>query len=215
LGNAWGTATFHTLPYIEQHNLYRSSRVGNVYSVETKGVYDQTIQVWLCPSDPSVNGNGTVSDEKGTAWGVWSYAANVWLFCTNNENGYVAPEGVPRTLNAAVRDGTSNTLMFGERYAVCTNADNPIGGNSWSYDRLDDFAPPLWGGLGPITDAKSMFLTRPSPGNCDPGLGSTAHSSGMMVCMCDGSVRSVSPSIGPTIWWYINTPAGGEVVPDW
>jgi hypothetical protein len=38
----------------------------------------------------------------------------------------------------------------------------------------------------------------------------------MMVCMCDGSVRFVSSSISPRTWWYVNTPAGGEVLPtDW
>jgi prepilin-type processing-associated H-X9-DG protein len=61
-----------------------------------------------------------------------------------------------------------------------------------------------------------MFLTQPNPfqGNCDPWLASTPHSSGMIVCMCDGHVRTFSPSMSPTIWWYLNTPAGGEVLPN-
>jgi hypothetical protein len=35
-----------------------------------------------------------------------------------------------------------------------------------------------------------------------------------MIGLCDGSVRAVSAGVSPTIWWYLNTPRGGEFVPD-
>jgi prepilin-type N-terminal cleavage/methylation domain-containing protein/prepilin-type processing-associated H-X9-DG protein len=213
---AWGTGFFLMLPYLEQDNLYNSSRVGNLYSLANNGVYATPLKVFLCPSDPSVNATGTVSDEQGTAWGASSYACNTWLFCDVDSSGNLLdPAGGLRL--SQVSDGLSNTLLYGEKYSTCTNADNPIGGSSWSYYRLDDAAPMLWAAIF-VTDDKSMFLTRPNPfqGNCDPWQVSTPHSGGMIVCMCDGSVRSVSPGISPTTWWYVNTPGGGEVVPsDW
>jgi prepilin-type processing-associated H-X9-DG protein len=63
-----------------------------------------------------------------------------------------------------------------------------------------------------------MFLVRPNPfqGKCDPGFASTPHSGGMTVGMCDGSARTLSGSISPTVWWYLNTPDGHEVIiGDW
>jgi prepilin-type N-terminal cleavage/methylation domain-containing protein len=215
--NAWGTWWFHLLPYIEEQNAYNTSRVGNLWSVKQNQMYARTFKVYFCPSDPSVGSTGTVLDEQGTAWGGTSYGGNAWIGCIHDANGnFLSPEGAAR-IPASFPDGTSNTMLYCEHYVSCTNSDNPFGGSSWSYYRTDDAAWYLYGGIG-VFDDQSMFQVQPSPfqGNCDPTLGSTPHSSGMMVGLCDGSVRSVSVSVSPATWWYLNTPAGGEVLPnDW
>jgi hypothetical protein len=116
-----------------------------------------------------------------------------------------------------VPDGTSNTLLYCEKYATCSNPDDPVGGTAWAYYRLDDAAPSLWHGIS-VTDSESMFQVQPTPfqGNCIPWLGSTSHAAGMVIALCDGSVRTLSASVSPTTWWYLNTPAGGEVLGnDW
>jgi prepilin-type processing-associated H-X9-DG protein len=106
-------------------------------------------------------------------------------------------------------------MLHCEKYANCTNSDNPYGGSAWLYCRSDDAAPYLWSAVW-ISDNQSMFQVQPSPfnGNCDPGLASTPHPGGMMIGLCDGSVRCVSAGVDPTIWWHLNTPKGGEVLPD-
>jgi hypothetical protein len=64
-------------------------------------------------------------------------------------------------------------------------------------------------------DGASMFQVQPNPfqGNCDPNLAATPHASGMIISLCDGSVRTLSASVSPITWWYLSTPAGGEVLP--
>jgi prepilin-type N-terminal cleavage/methylation domain-containing protein len=215
--DACGTWGFHVLPYIGEKNLYDSSRVGNLYSEAQNQVYTHTIKLLCCPSDPSY-GNGTVLDDRGTAWGAASYAINAWLALQCDASGNILGPDACTRIPASISDGTSNTMLHCEKYANCTNSANPYGASAWLYCRSDAACPPLWSAVGPVSDNQSMFQVRPSPfqGNCDPNLGSTPHSSGMMIRLCDGSVRSLSVGVSPTTWWYLNTPRGGEVVPgDW
>jgi prepilin-type N-terminal cleavage/methylation domain-containing protein len=50
----------------------------------------------------------------------------------------------------------------------------------------------------------------PLPGWCDPALAQTPHRGGMLVCMGDGSVRTISPRVTEQIYWAAVTPAGQE-----
>jgi hypothetical protein len=60
------------------------------------------------------------------------------------------------------------------------------------------------------------FQVRPQPGECDPGLPQTAHASGMLVGLLDGSIRRVSADVSPAEYWAAVTPDGGETLhPDW
>jgi prepilin-type N-terminal cleavage/methylation domain-containing protein len=214
---AWGTWWYHLLPFVEQQNLYDKSRAGGQYSVANNGVASRSFKLLFCPSDPSVTSAGTVADETGFPWGATSYCSNVWLACQLDADGNIISSSNACRLPADVPDGLSNTILYGEHYAFCTNANSPVGGSSWSYYRLDDQAPPLWAALQ-VTDAQSMFQVRPNPhrGNCDPNNASTPHPGGMTVSLCDGSTRTISGSVSPVVWWYLNTPAGGEVIPgDW
>jgi prepilin-type N-terminal cleavage/methylation domain-containing protein len=213
--SAWGTYWFHLLPFVEQDGLYDSSRAGGFFSAMNNQVYARTVKVWFCPSDPSVPPDGTVADELGTHWGAMSYGGNAWLTCNFDAFGNILDGGGGGRIPASVPDGTSNTILHMEKYAVCTNSANPIGGTAWAYCRTDDNAPNLWGGIL-VADANSMFQVLPYLGNCDPNLASTAHTGGIMVGLVDGSVRCLPSSIGPTTWWYASTPAGGEGLPnDW
>ncbi|MBV9125201.1 MAG: hypothetical protein JO112_17735, partial [Planctomycetes bacterium] len=132
----------------------------------------------------------------------------------------------------------SNTILFAEKYAQCSNSIWKRGGNYWAYSVLSSPAlpPPMSpppmpfypgfeisffaaapGGATAIGPA-SMFQLQPSPflGNCDPLRASTPHTGGMVVGLGDASVRTVSPGISPNTWWYACTPSGGEVLPsDW
>ena len=153
---AFGVGTFHVLPFVEQDNLYKSSKgtlvtnkgtIPNVYYPGNNLVYQRPVSTFICPSDPShVDGTATVTYSNNTwTFGVSSYGFNSLIFSkengifytnppTPNGKGY-DPEGKAR-IPTDITDGTSNTMLIAHKYSVCTNASWPIGGSFWAYSAL-------------------------------------------------------------------------------
>jgi prepilin-type N-terminal cleavage/methylation domain-containing protein len=217
---AYGTILFHLLPYLEQDNLYRQSAYGPYYLAGVNNVMSYPIKLFRCPSDPSTGANGVVTDLAGTAWGTSSYAGNAQVFCQVYANGVMAnPQGAAR-IPTTFSDGTSNTLLFSEKYAVCTNSTYLEGGDFWAYWLTGANIQPCHPGFevswtGYSIGPGSKFQRQPTPyqGNCDPTLASSPHSAGIHAGMADGSVRFLSSAISPYTWWYLCTPDGGETIP--
>ena len=150
-----------------------------------------------------------------------SYGANVQVVCRTQSNGVLTdPQGFAR-MPATFSDGTSNTILFAEKYARCINMNYPEGGSYWAYYftgvNLKPYHPGFaisWNGysIGP----GSMFQVRPNPfnGMCDPTLAATPHSAGIHVGLADGSVRFLTQNVTSYTWWHLCTPAGGEIVSD-
>jgi prepilin-type N-terminal cleavage/methylation domain-containing protein len=235
--SGWGTIMFHLLPFMEQTPLYNSSSTtGANFNGETPGPgvsYFSCEQGWgtaacvganvvpsfHCPGDPTNPGNLVTDPVFGYQWGPSSYAANYYLF------GNLAP----CQLSQAVTDGTSNTIMFAERYAVCNGANIPTINLTrdcvWGWVEptqdaghleLPFFAYQTSGGVS--TGPASLFQVQPSnnAGLCDPAKAQTGHSSGMEVALCDGSVRVLSASMTGTTWWSAVTPNAADTLgPDW
>jgi prepilin-type N-terminal cleavage/methylation domain-containing protein len=218
---AVGIVLFHLLPYLEQDNLYKSSDVGGLCFAGNNGVYSRPVKIFLCPSDPTVGAGGLVQDNQGRVWGASSYAGNAQVFAQVDAQGNLLnPQGAAR-IPTTFEDGTSNTILFAEKYARCTNFAWYEGGSFWAYWVTDRSAQPLhagfaisWtrGSIGP----NSRFQLNPRPTDCDPTLTSTGHSGGMEVGLADGSVRFVASSLSGDTWWAACTPSGGEVLGnDW
>jgi prepilin-type N-terminal cleavage/methylation domain-containing protein len=78
--------------------------------------------------------------------------------------------------------------------------------------------PPITTPLSKCVGTASMFQIRPTPyqTNCDPVRAATPHEAGMQVCLCDGSVRTLSSAMSATTYWAACTPSGGETMAiDW
>jgi prepilin-type N-terminal cleavage/methylation domain-containing protein len=271
--DTFGTVFMHLLPYVEQDNLYKSmvnssgqyqgKRWPPYLHTDSAGNatygFQQAVKTYLCPSDPSVDPSGQVTDNDPgfdapyNVWGACSYAANVQVFCkvtpvavnpaqktstgghypTSGAGSDTAAEGRPR-LGSSFPDGTSNTILFTEKYAVCRNPSLGWGqgGTYWAYWNLFGLPEP---GLTPKhpgvavdffnpnaiykgNDDRAKFLVQPAPfqSNCDPTLASTPHPGGILVALADGSVRSVSAGTSSWTWWLALVPNDGQVMPsDW
>jgi prepilin-type processing-associated H-X9-DG protein len=267
-GAYYGPFFFHLLPYIEQQNAWQAAafldpaaygtgnsptasttvNLGYIWptwdSVNTSNytfLRQTMIKPYRCPSDPSL---GNCLD-----WcnGDSSYAANFLVFGgVANANTFPTPANYgtlwdgKANLTSTFQDGTSNTIVFAEKYARCDGTTVPggtwwmrgvltggaaLGGNDDSYpgDRLSAV---FGGGVGVdgtawLQGTASLFQVQPNnslqnPGPCDNRLASTGHTSGMNVGLADGSVRFVAQGISANTWAQALTPAGGEVLgSDW
>ena len=196
-----GPALFiQILPYME----------GGAFASTPHGQF-QVVPLLLSPADPGA----AVAIASNSA--VSSYAANGVVFVD------------PARLDTTFRDGTSNTIAFGEHYAFDCN------GHSFQYWQAIDGTQhrPAFADLGdvqPITKGNppvslppsrpslpaKTFQVAPRPKQCSTFVAQTPHSSGMIVAMADGSVRQVAPSIAVPVFWGAVTPNRGELINlDW
>ncbi|HZT82743.1 MAG TPA: DUF1559 domain-containing protein [Gemmataceae bacterium] len=189
-----GGLFFQLLPFIEQDNVYNQG-YANV------AANPPTIKTYLSPADSSANASSA---------GLTSYAANGLLF---GQPGI----GLPQTFS----DGTSNTILFGERYQNCGGTPN-----NWLVYLPSAAAPSFgWAAAGqltptvPLTSPPSITVTfqvTPPPVNCNPAYASTPNTGGMLVAMGDGSARTISAGVSAYTFWAACTPAGGETLgSDW
>jgi prepilin-type N-terminal cleavage/methylation domain-containing protein len=240
----YGPLHFHLLPYIDQRPLYdaslftgtnlEGSNPGGPYYNCEKGIGTAnfvgliTIAVFVCPSDssnpkgpgqPFVNPAGNASD-AGDSFAPTNYAHNSQVF--GELYAFGGPED-PLSLKQ-IKDGTSYTIFFGERYQYCDGTNvSGLGGKrgclwAWSeaYGESGNSQYPMFteywyqSGQGPL----AVPQIAPKLGYCDYTLLQTPHQQGMTAGMGDGSVRTISPSISLTIWEGVKTPNGGEVIGD-
>jgi prepilin-type N-terminal cleavage/methylation domain-containing protein len=196
-GGLWGTYFFFLLPFIEQQNLYNLTVSNNdIWGTPAT----QVIKTYLCPSDPTTSSSGI---PQGGWAGAGNYGANYIIF-----GGWGSPlPAIPRTFT----DGTSNTIMFAEKYGEC----GPSSATVWSF--WDD-----WGGgntpvfMRDCVGPACKFQIQPTLPNCVPQVAQTPHTGGMLVTLGDASVRVLNNGMSGTTFYYACTPQGGETLPsDW
>jgi prepilin-type N-terminal cleavage/methylation domain-containing protein/prepilin-type processing-associated H-X9-DG protein len=229
-GNA-NTIHFWLLPYMEQSNLYQSAWNGTSYYPDSTpaGAEAGTVAVknYMCPGDPSLGSTGAnlinqpVIGSAGKIAAGTTYAANGVVFGVIDpntglaNNGGGGGEGYAR-MPASFQDGTSNTIIFAEKYAYCavSNANNT--GSVWYRNNWTSTWGPYFNvRLGGPTYS---FQVQPSPfnTNCEYRLPSSPHTGAINVLLADGSARSVASNISTQTWWAACTPSGGEVLgTDW
>jgi hypothetical protein len=178
-----GTLHFYLLPYLEQQAVYQGAH-GSVWKNDTVGI---VIPVFQSPNDKTVPPK---------------YRHQNWLATTNYAgNWMVFKKG--GTHITSITDGTSNTMMFAERYQLCH--ETPCG---WGYASLYYWAPVF----GYFSYGK--FQQQPTQQACDPALPQALEPAGINVGMCDGSVHTISSSVNPRTWWLATDPNDGEVLLD-
>jgi prepilin-type N-terminal cleavage/methylation domain-containing protein/prepilin-type processing-associated H-X9-DG protein len=234
---------FFLLPYIEQDNLYKSAAVAGGFAVNANQVDQAVVKTYVCPSDPSAPG-GTLADAANvglfTPLAKTNYGANAQVFATcGGPPGYTCT-GTPGqpSIPGTFADGTSNTIIFTEKYGQCEAKTSLNGGATYSgsaWGRSVFLPGPynantLGSSFGPYFALANRFLVspnytfqvQPAPFDnnttavCDYRRPNSPHSGGINAGLADGSVRFVSAGISGTTWWAAVTPAGGEVLGvDW
>jgi prepilin-type N-terminal cleavage/methylation domain-containing protein len=198
-----GTVFYYLLPFVEQDNLYRASAVNGVYSASNPvpgGIraYGTVIKTYLCPSDPSAP-PGNVHNSGLSAQATANYAANPLAF--------VVGAGIPQSFP----DGTSGTMLFAERYQVCSGE-----WFYWGVAPVPITKPPLY--VIPTTGVPFQIAPNPDTGTvpCTATRANTPHTGGMQTGLADGSVRNLGPNITLATYQAACNPSDGVVLgPDW
>jgi prepilin-type N-terminal cleavage/methylation domain-containing protein len=223
-----GNALYFLLPQLEQQALYMS------ISGWTQDIFIQNRppvlppSVYICPSEMSAGPNSHVKpDWHDQGWGGGNYVPNVqalnhWWKRQNQPQGdstgsSTVPATQPNPFTHPelqhITDGTSNTAVFAERYAICPGpAIGGFGRTHWLgtpatiYDSI--FAWDTIGPVNPSIAARDRYAGKgevpqiapayeapdpnnPPPGVCDPFLVQTPHSA-MNLLLLDGSVQSIA-----------------------
>ncbi|HEY1375785.1 MAG TPA: DUF1559 domain-containing protein [Gemmataceae bacterium] len=246
-GTSWA---IEILPYIEQDALYRKydPTVGT-HHANNKEFRETFVSVYSCPSDP--NGNNLDVPQSGPGSSVnyrhGSYRGmsgasvvggdgNQWFdlviqsaalpFDTRGPlhvDKASATKPFGRDDLGAMPDGTSNTILAGERYNLPIETDPPSykRGTFWAYSygsyntssAVDDSRI-----LKVFDYIKCKYpLGRPTPvlteQPCMRGW-SSAHTGVVNFVFCDGSVRSLNTETDTKLFQALGTIAGGEPIPN-
>jgi prepilin-type N-terminal cleavage/methylation domain-containing protein len=189
-----GTLQYYLLPFIEQDNIYKNT-------ADWSWNAPDVVKTYIAPGDPTAPADGHTWGNRGAT----SYASNWFVFQGDGNGSSVAR--IPATFT----DGTSNTIVFAERFAVC-NADG--GQHIWGEDGQGsgpgaNFYPPsVWNTALPQIGYNAN--------NCSSYYFQGFSLAGIAVGLGDGSVRLVSSGVSQTTWYSALTPSGGEVLgSDW
>ncbi|WP_020472510.1 DUF1559 family PulG-like putative transporter [Zavarzinella formosa] len=226
----WGSTTYSTtygpphvflLNYLEQDNLYKTMNAGGLWYAWWSGIpagtnpYAKPVKTFFSPADPS----HILGMNVAMGYAATSYAANGQFFASTNNTGIMT--AWDRGLSVAkIPDGSSNTIVFTEKYASC-NAGGSLWGVQWSPWYPIVASDQTGGGAAYASPAggKLMFQVQPTfktGGTCDPYRASTPHASGMLVSLADGSIRTLRPTMSAQTYWNALKPDDGAILDsDW
>ncbi len=239
-GWAWGTLI---LPYAEQRPVYDAANFnfsfGSADSTDPRGllglsvnrtVMRTSIAMFLCPSAEGGEGPLELGYDSGTVMGSpGQYIASAgWMDSSQSPikgTGVLYPNS--RVAIGDVSDGTSATLMIGERSRNLADAvwSGVFGSHStpiplctkvgWPVKSCVGLMFLLMGRTGPSSDILSGGI----PGGYSlnyQGAGAdgfaSLHPGGCQFLLCDGSVRFMKETLAPQVFRALASRAGGEVI---
>jgi prepilin-type N-terminal cleavage/methylation domain-containing protein len=214
-----GTCQYFMLPFIEQEGAFEAMALNHPDSWWC----GYGIKTYISPTDPTQPPNGEI-DTGSPRYGS-SYAPNEWVFDPQNFQTVANTTQEPNTIPSAsfsrtFVNGTSNTIIFSEKYAVCGNSTTNVASFYWGETGGACNRTGGQGGNGSIPGFYTITLPpqqRPTQfGTCNPCRLQGATDGGTVVCLGDGSCRTVSYSISAATWATAVLPISNTVLgPDW
>jgi hypothetical protein len=237
-GWAWGTLI---LPYSEQRPVYDAANFdlgfgevsappGHLGLFENGTVRRISLSMFLCPSGGG--GEGPIDLGLGSAHvscAPGQYVASAgWMDSSQSRikgTGVLFPNS--RVAIGDVSDGTSATLMIGERSRNLADAawSGVFGSHStpaplctkkgWPVESCVGLMFLLMGRTGPSADIISGSIPGGNTPN-HPGAGADSfwsrHPGGCQFLRCDGSIRFIKGTVAPPVFGALASRAGGEVI---
>jgi len=199
--NANGNTFWFILPYIEQGNLYKGANGdswGVVVPATGQYAYAQPIPLYMCPGSPRIQ----PVQMWGGGWAAGDYASNFQVF----GNGQTGALDRGARLGGSFQDGTSQTVMFTEKYARCDPSYSTLWAHGyWDFNWTPQIMYPSYAGTG------AMFQIQPIQSVCNNQRAASPHSASLQVAMADGSTQSFTQGMSPTTWWALCTPDSGDL----
>jgi prepilin-type N-terminal cleavage/methylation domain-containing protein/prepilin-type processing-associated H-X9-DG protein len=214
---SWGEAL---LPFIEQANLQKNLNLNlreyaNCNGPNSTGA--QVVQIFICPSDnlPSLVSTYTAN---GTTYyfGLNSYGGNggtrSWYITSMTTDGVFYINS--RVSIPGIRDGSSNTLLFGERLHFDPAYTDIAGLGGWAWANFNAPQDYILSTCVPINYQLPAGTKIGAPNYpeddriCAFGSG---HTGGANFCMADGSVQFLADTLSLPVLQALGTRNGGEV----
>jgi prepilin-type processing-associated H-X9-DG protein len=235
-----GAILYFLLPFIEENAMYMTrqgwlQQYGD-WTLQRKGMLPPA--AYICPSETTAGQQSMVVMPDGVSWGGGNYVANVqslnhwWAQVTTSFGASTVPGGFtqPRPFTHPnlkhITDGSSKTIAFAERFAICplpatwaSGRTHWLGTPATIYDSVfawnKNYTAPTTPQGAEDDDGAVMDVPQiaPDPMECNPELTQTAHVGAMNVLLLDGSVQNIAGDIDLASWKLLVLPRDNGVVP--
>jgi len=206
LSQQLGGGMYQILPFIEQDNAWRGGGKTTIADCQIVAI-GQKVPNYFCPS------RGAPRAMSGGSWygpsGTYDHAQTDYAGSNTEGTGIIARGLNGKTIADMAQDGTSNTIMAGEKRMDKRNL------GQFQSDDNEGYSSGLDHDVMRYTDVNHP----PAPDtNNGSGWGEekfgSSHTSGFQCVFGDGSVKMLRYSINPTVFSYLGNINDGQAVSD-
>ena len=231
-GNFYGWSTF-ILPYLEQNNIYQEMMIDVAWGCDMicangERLTSISLPVFVCPSD-----SGDLYNDCYTSDPAYPTAKSNYVACTGDQTWYGRINnpswshlyGVfgwnSKTSYADIQDGSSNTILIGERNSAAETGTTPMNiyGAIWlgahNTNQISHLSSPLvrfYSCTGRTGSTINFVVNGNYRGR---NIASSDHSNGAALSFADGSVHFVTENLDLGILRNLAKMRDGQTVGDW